>query len=77
MPLILNFTLNAINSYYFVKRKTNPELIINILLGIACIWIFFYLENLIPKVFNLGYLFLYAIGVEMYCFTLSLEMNDP
>ena len=83
MPLIINFGLNLISAIHFApkleltaRHVPNIEVLVNILFLVACTWILFYLENIMRTIFNLGLLFFYLTGMELYLFVISLELNE-
>jgi hypothetical protein len=83
MPLLANFALNALIEWargVFVGgskgSRSNRAIVINILLVIATVYVYLMLEEVVPTIFNLEYLLMYMIAIELYFFMLGLEFND-
>ena len=79
-PLFANFTLNIVTVRMFQDRDKikHPirEIIVNSLLLGVCVQIYFILEGIFSSYFNLEYLLLYLIVIEIYFFVLAMELNE-
>eukprot|EP00347_Sterkiella_histriomuscorum_P007615 403348236 len=79
-PLFANFTLNIVTIRIFEKTDNikHPirEIIINSMLLAGTVQAYFILEGIFPSIFNLEYLLVYLIIIEIYFFVLAMELNE-
>ena len=79
-PLAINFVLNIMTVTYYAEGKLTlndeREILVNVMLLIACGQAYFILEGLFPQIFNLEYMLVYMTIIEIYFFTLAMGLNE-
>ncbi|CDW72719.1 UNKNOWN [Stylonychia lemnae] len=80
-PLMADFVLNILTINFYGKgrkltKSEDAEILVNMMLLIGCGWAYAILEGIFPQVFNLEYMLVYMIIIEIYFFTLGMGLNE-